>query len=55
MPFQSWDDKQAARLRGWWRNLIHHLLIEERDKDAIALFEEFDLDSDLKSEVFKMI
>ena len=55
MAFQSWDEKQARYLRGWWRNLINQLLIDGRDKDAIALFEEFDLDSDLKSEAFKLI
>ena len=55
MTFHSWDEKQSRCLRGWWRNLVNELLIEGRDKDAVALFEEFDLDSDLKSEVFKLI
>ena len=55
MTFHSWDEKQSRCLWGWWRNLINELLIEGRDKDAVALFEEFDLDSDLKSEVFKLI
>ena len=55
MAIQSWDEKQSKQLRGWWRNLINQLLIEGRDKDAIALFEEFDLDSNLKQEAFKII
>ena len=55
MTFQSWDEAQARCLGGWWRNLINELLIEGRDKDAVALFEEFDLDGDLKNEAFKII
>ncbi|MGC6481984.1 MAG: hypothetical protein ACON4T_00225 [Synechococcus sp.] len=52
MGFESWKRHEALHLQAWWRNLINDHLINGRVNDAKALFEEFDLDRDLKQAAF---